>query len=301
MSFSEDALGLFNLHEAMETLERAGPGPLKVALQFEGETVHVHGLALLAGWLDRHAAGVDVEASSTRTREYLDRVGFLDVARGDWSHSGPAFDDENFVALTRVVRKQRDEANEVAGRIGDLLARHADLRKETVEALKILLAEIIENIYLHSECNFPAYVLAQAHPTSRRVNIAIADTGIGVYDSFRRSDRADMREAVRSPRDALELAVKLVSSKAAQTGYGLYVAYDLTRRNQGAFRLTSGRRTKILRPPGSTFGHPRPVVDHSPWHGTFVGFVLNTDKRWALQDVWDAMPIPEGYERADFF
>jgi len=305
LEFSQEDLSIFELHKTIEKLDRLGPGPHCIQLDFHGETLYTEGLCIIAAWCERHGANFVCRTDHNRAHTYLDRIGFVRfVIQGDSTES-VQFDRENFVALTRILRKEKSDANTLAGRVVDLFSRHIkELGVDNARALKTTIAELVENLYIHSETDFPGYVIAQAHPTTRMISLGIADTGIGIYDSFRRSDNDIARAAASTPKDALEAAIRpLVTSKSSgHSGYGLYVVHKLAELNGGTFRLTSGRYTHLLRPKTrKRQGWPRPIVEHAPWQGTFIGVLLNMDKPMNLAKVYETLPIPEGYEREDFF
>jgi anti-sigma regulatory factor (Ser/Thr protein kinase) len=297
----EDESGLFELDRAIKKLAEAGPGPVKVNLVLRGDTIYVHGLALLAAWCDMHATEVICDIPAPRAKAYLDRLGFCRMVQKGEPVKSVEFDDENYVALTQILPKERSEADEIAGRLTDLFARHIDLSKENRNALTIAMAEMVENVYRHSVSRYPGYILAQAHPKTRKFLLAVADTGIGIQESFKRSNDPEARAHGKTPRDAMQAAVLplVTSKKDTHAGYGLYVISKLAELNRGTFRLTSGRYTYYADPKRAKWS-PDPFLKHEYWQGTFVGLLLDMDGPLNLEKIWKTLPVPAGYEREDF-
>lgn len=286
--------------EALHAVTANGDMPVSLEVHVHGEVLYVYGLALIAAWAARHCAELEMTCDSSLAGEYLDRIGFTgQVVRAE-AADDVVFDSQNSVALTRVDRVEIERADAIAGRVANLFQLHCGLDEANTRALKLVMAELVENVYRHSRSNYPGYVLAQAHPTTRKLQLAIADTGIGVYATFRESDNADAQELARNPRDAVRVASDplVTSKKERHAGYGLYVIRSLAQQNRGTFRLTSGRYSDVRRP--KRRGQPRPVTEHAAWRGTFVGVLLDMDRQLDLEKVYQTLPVPKGYEEEDF-
>ncbi len=303
LEFSQADLSIFELYRLLEKLPTRAKGPYALHLNFTGKTIYAHGLAMLTAWAVRNCATVTWEAESPGTGQYLESIGFAEAVSQEKIPDRLKFDHDNYVALTDVTRTSPEHADSLAGEITDLFDRHMSMSKNGLNALKTVVAEMVENIYRHSESSFPGYVVAQAHPTTRKISLAFADTGIGIYTSFKRSDNPEALRFANSPREALNSAVLplVTSKKKAHSGYGLYVVKKLSQLNRGTFRLTSGSYTNILRPPpGFLKRQPRPVTEHANWHGTFVGVILDMDSSLDLEAVYKTLPSPAGYEKEEF-
>jgi len=164
-------------------------------------------------------------------------------------------------------------------------------------ALTITLAELIENVYRHAENDYPAYVIAQAHPNKNRLHLVIVDTGIGLYDSFRRSDSDSIRNLINKEKDALKMAIKpYVTSKTQRhSGYGLYIVSEMIYRHRGIFRLTSGKTT-LLRSPSTGGWHKNmqtQMLDNLRWQGTELALQFNLTNPLPLLDVYNTLKSTE--------
>jgi len=285
----------------LHTLEKQET-PIDLTALFDCDHVMVHGLAMMAAWCERHAAKVQLIAESERVRRYLDETGFRNVIEQQVSIKSPLWDREHSVALTRIQREDKDAADEVAGRLTDLFRRHITLTKDQTGALTTMFAELVENVYRHAQTRFGSYVMAQAYPNTQRLHIVIADTGIGILESFRQSDRGNVRERAKSERDALAMAVeKLVTSKSSKhSGYGLFVVRRLTELNGGQMRITSGGATweTPARRKASTIRRSEvtPYTTHLPWNGTEVSLIIRLDASLPLQEVYKELGPPDRAE-----
>lgn len=301
VEFSKEDLGLFDLHQMFDKLPDPKDGPFALDILFKDEPIYIYGLAALAAWCARNCAQVTYDAPS---RAYLDRIGFPEAVKGMVARRKVGFDPENYIALTQLGVEGEPDTGAIAKDIVRLFAPHLNIEKPEQSSLSIIIAELVENVYRHAESKAPGFVVAQVHPKARKLMLAIADTGIGVYASFTRSDMPEARRLARTPKEALNAAVSpcVSSKKINQSGYGLYITKKLCDLNQGSFRLTSGSHTLIDMPRSSRRGiHPRPKVRHKAWQGTFVGLLLSAGKSLDIDKVWKTLPVPDGYEREDFF
>lgn len=202
---------LANLH----TFSSQHLTPIDLSVHFQCERVYVHGLALLAAWCERYASAVRLTADSTRVERYLDATGFKRVVEEQVTIRSALYDRDHHVALTRVDREDQAGADEVAGRLVDLFDRHIHLVREKKAALTIMFAELVENVYRHARSNYGTYVMAQAFPKTRKLHVVVADTGIGIFASFRESDSPEIKKRAKSESEAINMALeKLVTSNS---------------------------------------------------------------------------------------
>jgi anti-sigma regulatory factor (Ser/Thr protein kinase) len=235
---------------------------------------------------------------------YLAVTGFRKVVEEQLTIDAPEWDQEHHVALTRIDREDQQAADEVARRLAELFARHMRLDPGHRAALTTMFAELVENVYRHAQSNFGTYLMAQAYPKPRKLHVVVADTGIGIYDSFRKSDSSEIRERASSEAVALEMALqKLVTSKTDRhSGYGLYIVRRLVEQNGGAMRLTSGRASKRIALERPRWARARTVaetIDHLPWGGTEISLMFDLDRPLPLMEIYRELGPPTRAE--DFF
>ncbi len=279
-------------------------GPVDLDIYFECDRIYIYGLALIAAWCARFAANVTITASHTQVVRYLEQIGFTHAVQNHERIISPTYDSENFVALTHVLRERKDIADKLASELVTLLCRHLPLVKESRDACTVMFAELIENIYRHSESSYPSYVIAQAHPTQKRLHVVVVDTGIGIYDSFRRSDSAFIKNRARSEYETIRMAIeRYVTSKIkGHSGYGLYVISELMARNGGILRLTSGSTTLLQQP--TRKGLRRKTIsismdNHPQWKGTELAIQFNLELPLPLQEVYNTLLLPGAEDFVD--
>ncbi|UCE61386.1 MAG: hypothetical protein JSU63_06485, partial [Phycisphaerales bacterium] len=151
------------------------PTPIDLLIEFECEPVYVHGLALLAAWCERYAARVRLSAQTSIVEQYLERTQYKRVVEGRVTIDAPLYDGENYVALTKIDREDREAADQIAMRLVDLFGRQLRLRKTEKRALTVMFAELVENVYRHANSTFPSFVMAQAFPRTQKLHVVVAD------------------------------------------------------------------------------------------------------------------------------
>jgi len=270
----------------------------------------IGGLVVLATWCDRHRIQPRIENAPSSTAAYLDRMGLGRWVEGA-AQIGPYSDPSGWgVAVTSLGT---DASESLAGRLTDLCVKHAWVGARDRTALVILFAELIENVRRHAGGQTIARVGAQYYPRKHRLNLAIADTGIGVRASFENGRNDVARARMRGGESPLRLAIApRVTSKPVTTpdepghaGYGLYIASELAVRNGGTFRITSGAST-LMRFRGWNPARQTPYrgteeESHAPWQGTVVTMVLDLEQLLPISDVYATLPPPRGYADDDFF
>ncbi len=146
----------------------------------------------------------------------------------------------------------------------------AELDEDSRITLAYALREIIRNVFEHSKAR-EAYICGQRR-TSGRVEIALIDRGIGIFNSLKNAF------TIKDPIDALELAIEPAVSRTTgprgdknehgNSGYGLYVLSRLGL-EYGKFLLRSGEGCLRMDKEGTT-------IDQFCYKGTIVGLRLNS-------------------------
>jgi len=170
---------------------------------------------------------------------------------------------------------------------------------DLVDALTFSIREIMRNVFEHSNSKSIEYC-AQYWPTYHRVEIAIADNGIGLMESLKNNPYVQ----VQFDADAIQQALMpAVSSKAYEgarvdrddpwhnSGFGLYMINRLCRLG-GSFIICSGYHGIKLDDNGKTHINLKHRCD-----GTVVRMVLNTSRMESLSKMLTQFR-EEGYEVA---
>lgn len=217
--------------------------------------------------------------------------------------------NDNFVPFT-ILRIQTiiDEATEEWKIEQDVIEKRAEhlakilARCESgnlVDALTFSIREVMRNVYEHSASKSIEYC-AQYWPTYDKVEIAIADTGIGLRSSLSHNPYVQ----VNSHSDAIQQALMpAISSKNYEgaildtndpwhnSGFGLYMINRICRLG-GSFLICSGDHAVKLDETGKehiNLGHE--------CKGTIIRMVLNTARLTSLSSMLHQFKL-DGYEVA---
>jgi len=284
------------LFAKLDQIQRQGT-PVDLTISISCENANPHGLAYIAAWCERYAAKVKIEASSSRVGDYLQRTGFREIIEERSSINAPLYDEKNHVAITRIDRdeKARTETDMTAGRIVSLFANHTILTRSQRHSLGITFSEMIENVYRHAQSNFPGFVMAQAYPQKNRLQIEIIDTGIGIFDSFRKSGSPEYKIRAKDDVSSIELAVGMfvTSKQERHQGYGLYIVKRLVEKNRAKMMITSGKGTSYFIPEQSFASRDKRAVKndhHQRWPGTGISLDFDLSQALEIIDVYREMP-----------
>lgn len=90
--------------------------------------------------------------------------------------------------------RTRDQTEDCARRVAEITDQ-ASLSAEAKESLGIAISELMDNCFAHANVSDELHGLACAQfwPRGNLLQVAIADMGIGIRESFRTADSAEMR------------------------------------------------------------------------------------------------------------
>jgi hypothetical protein len=182
-------------------------------------------------------------------------------------------------------REKEATVNEIV-RIFDDYAGHV----VDTAPFRVLLSELCENALAHSELTTPGYICARVFEDNNRCEIAIADTGIGIDQSFRQGTNRPAIDRIAAGESAVAIALEGLSSSKPQPGPGTFKTYFgfgllITRRLVEANR---GRLTLLSGPEAVTVEKLSQKTRRlgRPWRGTFVGVVLDLNNPLPLEQVY---------------
>lgn len=123
---------------------------------------------------------------------------------------------KTYIPFTKLP-KEHDEMEPILQRIREL-GRDVEIIGYNLDAFILIVNEMVENIYEHSEFNM-AYMCAQRYPTLAILDLCFADDGITIPGSFKKCGfRYDENEHYKAIHDAL---MGLSSKKESGRGTGL--------------------------------------------------------------------------------
>ena len=116
----------------------------------------------------------------------------------------------------------------------DNISRQVECSDGVLTGLIWCLNEIMDNVLVHSEAGC-GFVMAQYHQAINTVAICVYDSGIGIYNSLKKSVHRP-----RTPIDAISLAIQEGVGDGKGQGNGLFSLYQIVTKNGSALTITSG-------------------------------------------------------------
>jgi anti-sigma regulatory factor (Ser/Thr protein kinase) len=249
-------------------------------------------VAMLCAWFESHRSHLKgktveiVEPSTDAACQWLDKVNFLNFLR---QAAPQASSDAITVALHSIEPGDPKAPDVVVDKVSGLLRRHAaSLAGDVLHSTQTALAEVVENVTRHADLVTPAFACGQVHPATHRFSFCVADSGIGLRESFRRAPYQPARERLESGEDPLDLAIEpLMSSKygMGHSGYGLFYASELCSQTDGAFIISSENASLLLSGSGI-----RESSTHRRWPGTVVNLMISTTVPIEGGMIWSKLP-----------
>ena len=268
-----------------------------VTLEFSKDTfIYEAGLVLLAAWRKSLHPGVQVTVDDytckKSTKDFLTNTGFREII--DTGHETPSVQPKiGRVPLRPITNEFAKEAmvNEVVS-IFDEYAHHV----EDMNPFRVMISELCENTLVHSKSTSPGYIGARVMETShgRIAEIAIADTGIGILESYRTGTNEDAKARIDKGANPLEIAIDgLVSSKPtivpghlrSHRGFGLLIVRRLIEENRGQMLIVSGTDSLHLK----EVRNRRSKELTKPFTGTFIGLVFDLSRPLPLAEIYESI------------
>jgi hypothetical protein len=141
---------------------------------------------------------LNFEEGGAGTMGYLNRIGFFDhmhsevrilparpVYSGAVLHRG---NNSMLVEIARINKDVRDE--ELPTRLIDAFSRACGSRTDVDElrgAAWTIFAELIDNIFAHSNTRLDGYAALQVYSGGNRLSVAVSDSGLGIMQTLRPS------------------------------------------------------------------------------------------------------------------
>lgn len=150
-------------------------------------------------------------------------------------------------------------------------------------SLDLALSELFENVGYHADTEYGGFAAVQALRGSNEIELGIADLGIGLAESLRRSPA--LAAAASDDLAAIQTALTatVTSTPWRNSGYGLTFTQLLLALNGGRLLVRSGRG-HVLRGASTS---DRLVDPYLP--GTLVGLRLRTDQALDFRQAYDLL------------
>lgn len=256
-----------------------------------GEFVFLTGLVLLAAWRKALPPGVTVNVDDTDcsypAQSFLTNTGFREII--DTGHETPSSQRRiGRVPLQPITNQFTKEAtvNEIVS-IFDEYAGHID----DTNPFKVMISELCENVLAHSEFSSPGYVCARVLEKPGKAEITIADTGVGILQSYLNGTNQSVIERIKKGSSPLDIAIEGLNSSKPQAaagglrsyyGFGLLITRRLIEENRGQLFLMSGKEALHI----DRYHRDRYTLSN-PYPGTFIGIVLDLNNPLPLEEIYE--------------
>jgi len=196
-----------------------------------------------------------------------------------------------------ILLQDRSTIDAVADKLVSLFSPVcADER--TIDAVRTMLRELIDNCYSHSAVEGSLYgmICAQVWAGGRKAQIVLSDSGVGIRASLLENELLHARlDAENSCTIATEFGVTGKPGRG-HSGYGLSVARKLLENNNGMLYVRSGNEAFSL-----LQNVAKSSYTELEWDGTLLVIEWDLDKQVDISDVYSTLPLPEGLDDDDFF
>ena len=209
---------------------------------------------------------------------YLSHLGFYQMFGADYGKEiGEATPTDNYVPITKV--KFAGDFYSTIDNTSKQLAALLKFDKKLSQFIEYLFTETIRNVYEHADID-EVYLTAQKWPSKNMLEVAISDTGCGVYTSLRKYVPYAEKSEEELIKMACEPGITARSNYSylgrddawRNSGYGLYLLRKLSVAYGGSFIICSGNYA--LREDS----HGTQLYD-THYDGTTVAIRIKTDTR----------------------
>ena len=165
------------------------------------------------------------------------------------------------------------------------IAEQKTLDERSRATVKQLLWDLGQNVLVHADIG-GGVAAARVNVHERTLELAVADCGIGIRESFVRAELPDIRDDVSAVRAALSPGV--TSAPGDGKGMGLYLAKLVLADNEGRLMLRSGN-AQVDEPSG--VWAPDLLAN---FKGTLVTVLARLDRPFDEERVGEMLERPEG-------
>jgi anti-anti-sigma regulatory factor len=281
----------------LEALWKARISPLnEIVFDFSGlEFVRPSGLVAIVALMkfSKHLKIADRyylrESKNYEVRQYLKRMGFYDQFGIIRENPAPKTKSNFSLCELREVISE-SEADKVTEQLANIIKEQIQPERNMINAISHALGEVINNVFHHSNSPVNGFVCAQTYKILKKVEIAIADCGIGIKESLWGNP---MYKFILDDFEAIKTALgkKVTSKPHENAGEGLFVCQRFIKENSGQMDIISGNAHYTL------LNNEVFNKKHQYWQGTIVSLVFNIDKPVDPKKIFDSeFPIDAEFD-----
>lgn len=248
---------------------------IHVRLNFRDYNELSYLLCIVAAINTARDKGKSVQIDCDTKDTYLQRINFFKELELEYNECFSRHESSGkFVEISHMTE---DTSNETVTRIMKIIEAKMPLSENLIQCLNYCFWEAIDNIHEHAESQIGGYAVAQYYPSNKEIEIVIADTGRGIFNSLRENpDYASFTE-----KDAIECCVKQGYTRGnAGRGNGLFHTTRFIQENQGMFCLYSGHYALYIGSRGQK------TLELPYWQGTMIHMKLRADVAVNLANIF---------------
>lgn len=170
------------------------------------------------------------------------------------------------------------QTNQLTSAFLDRIHRLDALSKGVYDGLEWCLNETLDNVNNHSESEH-GFVMVTHHPGSKTIEVAIADSGIGIHKSLKSSNMYEIDSAYDALTKAFQQGV--TRNQKTNQGNGLYGLHDIVRQTGGTLEVVSGNG-RIKFSPNPMEGKNDQTAFDKARQGTYISFRIPTNQNCSL-------------------
>ena len=178
-----------------------------------------------------------------------------------------------------VFRNANEQAIAVSVLSDRLMATMPPERRDDLRFIQWILNEVTDNVINHSRSDLGGIIQLTHHTKTKRVELTISDSGIGIGGSLRSGDYPTI-----SDEDALAAVIKegVTRHKTAGQGNGLYGTYEIATKTAGRLTLVSGNGIFRYRGSKASTNWKREKI---PFNGTLVDVQIGYSQSVDVRDI----------------
>lgn len=288
---------LGNIDPFLRELDPSSPNSLEITANDKWISVHPAVLSMIAALgLTVKSENIRCQKLEARSRHYLIRMGLFKLLNIPSDivvkEHEPA---RRFIPLTQI-RTSMELTNFITEMIPLL-----HVNPEQARTLGYIVSELVRNVIEHAEAENGAHICAQYYKKSNVIRIGIADRGLGIKTTIRRSHNAntDLEAIQMALMPGITGTTPNEGGTEQNAGAGLFFIKSIASVNRDFFVIYSGNgfykllkknQTRSVRLYADPFmDRHSTIADLPPWQGTVVGIDITLDQTKEFSLLLDAV------------
>lgn len=148
----------------------------------------------------------------------------------NWSEYLDSFKSKSYLPLIHFSTLKDGiteiERNNLLSHLNDLIRKISGLPVNYYSAISYLISELTDNIVDHSKSS-KGWLSFQYYRRERFLDLAIADTGIGLLNSYKEYKGEKDFSSINTHIEALDNVIKGNSTKSEERGYGVHTSREM--------------------------------------------------------------------------